>query len=84
VAALETPIGYAERRIWQRRVCSGRWQHERTPCSAWIPLSPAVGRRLPVLVSDALGCGPARTHRPTQSKTGSGDRSSSTPCEFMW
>ena len=41
---------------------------------------PLSAERLPVLVSDALGCGPTRTRQPTQSKTGSGDRSSSTPC----
>jgi hypothetical protein len=84
-AALETPIGNAEKRIRQSHVGSNRRQHERAPCSAWIPLSPAVGGRLPVLVSDAMGCGPTQTHQPTQpyGKTGSGDRSSSTPCFFL-
>jgi hypothetical protein len=44
---------------------------------------PLSAPRLPVLASDAMGCGPTRTHQPTQSKAGSGDRSSSTPCFFM-
>jgi hypothetical protein len=55
------PMGGAWRNRRLARHAAAEWQHGRVPCSAWIPLPPASGKRQRMPDDSPQGFAPAAT-----------------------